>query len=75
MTGDGRKLLREQLVVCTVYPKIMWVMKSGRIEWAVHVVGVAESEMHSGLVEKHAGRGLLVRPGRRWEYNIKTDVK
>jgi hypothetical protein len=25
--------------------------------------------------EKHAGRGLFVKPGRRWEDNIKTDVK
>jgi len=66
MTGDGRKLLREKLVVYTVYPKIthMWVMKSWRIEWAGRVAGVAKSEMHVGLVEKHARRGLLVRTGR-----------
>jgi len=41
----------------------------------LRVAGVAKSEMHMGLVEKHARRGLLVRSGRRWEYNIKMDVK
>ena len=57
-------------------PKIVWVMQSERIYWgAGRVARVAESEMLTDLVDKHEGRGLLVRPELRWEDNIKTDVK
>jgi hypothetical protein len=56
-------------------PNIVWVIKSGKIYWAGRVAGVAESEMLTGLVEKHEGRELLVRPELRWGDNIKTDVK
>ena len=51
-------------------------MQSERIYWgAGRVARVAESEMLTDLVDKHEGRGLLVRPELRWEDNIKTDVK
>jgi len=51
-SGDGRKLRKEELVALYCIPKILWVMKWGRIEWAGRVASVAESEMLSNTQEE-----------------------
>jgi hypothetical protein len=51
------------------------VIKSRRMRWAGHVAGMGERRgAYRVLVAKREGRTPLVRPRRRWEDNIKTDL-
>ena len=57
-------------------PNIVRVIKSRRLRWARHVV--RKEEGRSGfkmLTGKPTGKRTLVRPRRRWEDNIRMDLK
>ena len=57
-------------------PNIVRVIKSRRISWAGHVARMeAGRGVHKVLVGKPEGKGLLRRPRRRWEDNIKMDLE
>jgi hypothetical protein len=46
------------------------------MRWAGHVARVGERrDAYRVLVEKPEGKRLLGRLRRRWEYNIKKDIK
>jgi hypothetical protein len=45
------------------------------IEWAAYVARMGERGVHGVLVGKPEGKRPLGRPRRRWENNIKMDVK
>src|SRR5215475_5223095 len=52
------------------------VVKSRRMRWAGHVARMGEEKgVHRVLVGKPEGKRPLVRPRRRWEDNIKTDLQ
>ena len=74
VTGEWRKLHNEELSDLHSLPSIVWVVKSRR--WAGHVARVGERRgVHRVLVGKPEGKRPLGRPRRRWEDNIKMDLK
>jgi len=55
---------------------IVRVVKSRRIRWAGHVARMGEGRgVHTVLVGKPEGKRPLGRPRRRWEDNIKMDLR
>ena len=57
-------------------PNIVRVVKSRRMRWAGHVARMGEGRrVHRVLVGKPEGKGPLGRPRRRWEDNIKMDLR
>jgi hypothetical protein len=52
------------------------VIKSQRMKWAGHVTGMGRRRnAYRVLVGKPEGRRPLVKPRRRWEDNIKMDLR
>jgi hypothetical protein len=52
------------------------VIKSRRLRWAGHIAGTGERKgVYRALVEKPEGRRSLERFRRRWEDNIKIDLR
>jgi len=72
VTGEWRKLHKEDLSDLYSLPNIVRVVKSRKMRWAGHVarMGVGRG-VHRVLVGKPGGKRPFGRPKRRWEYNIK----
>src|SRR5215510_13087939 len=76
VTGEWRKLHNEELKDLYSSPRIVRVVKSRRMRWAVHVARMGEERgVHRVLVGKPEGKRPLGRPRRRWEDNIKMDLQ
>jgi hypothetical protein len=76
VTGDWRRLHNKELYTLYSSPNIIRVMKSRRLRWAGHVARMGEMRgAYRVLVGKPEGRKPLGRPRRRWEDNIKTDLR
>jgi hypothetical protein len=76
VTGEWRRLHNKELYALYSSPNIIRVMKSRRLRWAGHVARMGESRgVYSSLVGKREGRRPLGRPRRRWEDNIKMDLR
>jgi len=76
VTGEWRKLHNDELKDLYSLPNIVRVVKSRRIRWAGHVARMGEGRgVHRVLVGKHEGKRPLGRPRRRWEDNIKMDLR
>ena len=73
---EWRKLHNEKLGDLYSLPNIVRVVKSRRMRWAGHValMGVGRG-VHRVLVGKPEGKRPLGRPRRRWEDNIKMDLR
>ena len=57
-------------------PNIVRVIKSRRLRWAGHVARMEEGRSAFKILTfTPAGKRLLGRPSRRWEDNIRMDVK
>jgi hypothetical protein len=57
-------------------PDIIRVIKSRRLRWVGHVARMGERRgAYRGLVGKPDGRRPFGRPRRRWEDNIKMDLR
>ena len=57
-------------------PNIVRVLKSRRMGWAGHVARMGKGRVvHRVLVGKPEGKRPLGRPRRRWEDNIKMDLR
>jgi hypothetical protein len=57
-------------------PNIVRVIKSRGMRWAGHVARMGEGRgVYSVLVERPEGKRPLGRPRRRWEDNIKMDLR
>ena len=57
-------------------PNIVRVIKSRRLRWAGHVARMEEGRnAFKILTGKPLGKRLLGRPGRRWEDNIRINLK
>ena len=62
-------------IVCSVH-LIVRVIKSRRLRWAGHVVSMEEGRSaFKILTGKPTGKRPLGRPRRRWEGNIRLDLK
>jgi hypothetical protein len=76
VTREWRKLHNEELNDLYSLPTIVRVVKSRRMREAGHVARMEEERgMHRLLVGKPEGKRPLGRFRRRWEDNIKMDVK
>jgi hypothetical protein len=76
MTGVWRNLHNEELHGLYSSPDMVRVIKARRMRWAGHVARMGEmSGAYNILVGRPEGRRPLVRLRRRWEDNIKMDLR
>ncbi|KAJ4426318.1 hypothetical protein ANN_27132 [Periplaneta americana] len=76
VTGEWRKLHNAELHALYSSPDIIRNIKSRRLRWAGHVARMGESRnAYRVLVGRPAGKRPLERPRRRWEDNIKMDLR
>jgi len=76
VTGKWRKLHNEELNNLYSSPNIVRVIKSRRMRWAGHVARMGEGRgVYRVLVGKPEGRRPMGRPRRRWEGNIRMDLR
>jgi len=76
ITGDWRKLYKEELSDLYSLPNIVQVVKSRRMRWAGYVALMGEGRgVHRVLAGKLERKRPLGRPRRRWEDNIKMDLQ
>jgi hypothetical protein len=76
VTGGWRKLHNEELHGLYSSTSIVRVIKARRMRWAGHVARMGEvRDAYNILVGRPEGRRPLGRPRRRWEDNIKIDVR
>jgi hypothetical protein len=71
-----RKLHNDELHSLYSSPNIVRVIKSRRMRWAGHVARMGEGRgAYRVLVGRPEGKTPLGRPRRRWEDNIKMDLR
>jgi len=76
VTGEWRKLHNEELRDLYPLPSIVRVVKSRRMRGAGYVARTGEGRgVHRVLAGKAEGKRPLGRPRRRWEDNIKMDLR
>jgi hypothetical protein len=76
VAGGWRKLHSEELHGLYSSPSIVRVIKARRMRWAGHVARMGEVRgAYTILVGRPEGRRPLGRPRRRWEDNIKMDLR
>ena len=76
VTGEWRKLHKEELNYLYSLPNIVRMVKSRRMRWAGHVARMGKGRgVHRVLVGKPEGKRPLGRPRRRWEDNFKMDLQ
>jgi len=76
VTGEWRKIHNEVLRDFYSLPNIVRVVKSRRMRWAGHVARIGEGRgVHRVLVGKHEGSRPMGRLRRRWDDNIKMDLR
>ena len=76
VTGEWRRLHNKELRDLYSLPNIVRVVKSRRMRWVGHVARMGEGiGVHRVLVGKPEGKRPLGRPRRRWEDNIKMDLR
>ena len=74
--GEQRKLYNAELQALYSSPNIIMNLKSRRLRWAGHVARVVHSKIACRvLVSKPEGKTPLMKPRRRWEDNIKMDLR
>jgi hypothetical protein len=74
--GSWRKLHNDELHSLYSSPNIVRVIKSRRRRWAVHVTPMGKGRgVYRVLVGRPEGKRPLGRPRRRWEDNIKMDLR
>ncbi|KAJ4439483.1 hypothetical protein ANN_07607, partial [Periplaneta americana] len=76
VTGEWRKLYNTELCALYSAPDIIRNIKSRRLRWAGHVARMGEPRnAYRVLVGRPEGKRPLGRPRRRWEDNIKVDLR
>jgi hypothetical protein len=74
--GGWTELRNEELHNLYCSPSIIKIIESRRMRLAGHVARMGKKRnAYRILVGKPEGKGPLGRPRRRWEYNIKMDVR
>ena len=76
VTGEWRKLHNEELRGLYSLLNIVRLVKSRKMRLAGHVARMGEGRVvHRVLVGKPEGKRPLGRPRRKWEDNIKMDLR
>ena len=76
ITGEWRKLHNSELHVLYSSPNIIRSLKLRRVRWSGNVAGMEQSRnTYRILVVKPGGKSPLGRPMRRWEDNIRIDLR
>jgi hypothetical protein len=76
VTGGWRKLHNEELHGLYSSPRIVRVIKARMMRWAGHVARIGKVRgAYNILVGRPEGRRPLGRPRRRWDDNIKMDLR
>jgi hypothetical protein len=76
VTGEWRKLHNEELHNLYSSPDIIRQVKSRRMRWLGHVARMGEEiKVYKVLVGKPEGKIPLERPRRRWEDDIRMDLR
>jgi hypothetical protein len=74
--GSWRKLHNDELHSLYSSPNTTRVIKSRRMRWTGHVARMGEGRgVYRVLVGRPEGKRPLGRPRRRWENNIKIDLR
>jgi hypothetical protein len=74
--GSWRKLHNDELHSLYSSPNIVRAIKSRRMRWAGHVARMGDGRfVYKVLVGRPEGKMPLGRPIRRWEDNIKMDLR
>jgi hypothetical protein len=74
--GSWRKLHNDELHSLYSSPNIVRVIKSRRLRWAGHVARMGEGRgVYRVFVRGPECKRSLCRPRRRWEDNIKLDLR
>ena len=73
---EWRRLHNEELHSMFCSPNVVKVIKSRRLRWASHLARMGEGRSaFKILTGTPAGKRPLGRPRRRWEDNIRMDLK
>jgi hypothetical protein len=76
VTGGWRKLHYKELHNLYSSPSIIRMIKSRRMRWTGHVARMGpKSNAYRILVRKLEGKRPLRLHRRKWEYNIKPDLR
>jgi hypothetical protein len=76
VTEEWRKLHNEELHNLYLLPDIIRQVKSRRMRWAGHVARMGEErKVYKVLVGKPEEKRPLGRPRRRWEDDIRMDLR
>jgi 3-oxoacyl-ACP reductase-like protein len=76
VTGEWRKLHNEELHNLYSTPDIIRQVKSRLMRWAGHVARMGEDrKVYKVLVGKPEVKRPLGRPRRRWEFEIRMDLR
>jgi hypothetical protein len=76
VTGEWRRLHIKELYALCSSPNIILVIKSRRLRRAGHVARMVERiGAYRIIVGKREGRRPLGKPRRRWEGNIKMNLR
>jgi hypothetical protein len=70
-----RRLHNDELHSLYSSPNIVRVIKSRRLRWVGHVARMGRGKVNRILVGRPEGKRPLGRPRRRWEDNIKLDLR
>jgi hypothetical protein len=74
--GSWRKLHNDEIHSLYSSPNIVRVIKSKRMRWTGHVTRMEEGRsVYRVSVGRPEGKRPLERPRRRWEDNIKLDLR
>jgi hypothetical protein len=74
--GSWRKLRNDELQSLYSSPNTVRVIKPRRMRWTGHVARMGEGRgVYRVLVGRPESKRPLGRPRRRWENNIKTDLR
>ena len=76
VTGEWRKLYKEEINDPYCTPSIVWVIKSRRMRWAGNIACMEERRsVYRVFVCKPEVKRPLGRPRRKWEVNTKMDLQ